>query len=109
MTPRRRPSPRCWRPGSSARRHYAGESAVVGRYDIARARLAGAVRTLVDAGWRVEAEGKLYRHAGNFALSVTSGVDWFDLEGEIDFDGVTATLPELLRALRRGETMVRPR
>jgi superfamily II DNA or RNA helicase len=77
------------------------------RYDIARARLAGAVRTLVDAGWRVVAEGKLYRQAGNFALSVTSGVDWFDLQGELDFDGVSATLPELLRALRRGETMVR--
>jgi SNF2 family DNA or RNA helicase len=69
-------------------------------------RLAGAVRTLVDAGWRVEAEGKLYRQAGNFALSVKSGVDWFDLDGEVDFGGVTATLPELLRALRRGETMV---
>src|SRR5689334_5680208 len=69
---------------------------VSGRYDIARPRLAGAVRTLVDAGWRVEAEGKLHRQAGNFA----SGVDWFDLQGELDF--VSATLRELLRALRRG-------
>jgi superfamily II DNA or RNA helicase len=83
-----------------------GEGVVAGRYDVTRARLATAVRTLVDAGWRVEAEGKLYRQAGNFALSVTSGVDWFDLHGEIDFDGVSATLPDLLRALRRGDTMV---
>ena len=86
---------------------HPGEGIVFGRYDVARARLAGAVRTLLDAGWRVEAEGKLYRQAGNFTLSVTSGVDWFDLHGEIDFDGVSATLPELLRALRRGDTMVR--
>ena len=88
---------------------HAGESlgVVSGRYDIARARLAGAVRTLVDAGWRVEAEGKLYRQAGNFALAVTSGVDWFDLQGELDFEGVSATLPELLRALRRGDTTIR--
>jgi hypothetical protein len=84
----------------------AGEGLLSGRYDIARARLAGAIRTLVAAGWRVEAEGKLYRQPGNFALSVTSGVDWFDLQGEIDFDGVSATLPELLRALRRGDAMV---
>ncbi len=83
-----------------------GEGLVPGRYDIPRARLAGAVRTLVDAGWRVEAEGKLYRQPGRFHLSVTSGVDWFDLDAEIDFDGVAATLPELLRALRRGDTMV---
>ena len=85
---------------------HEGERLVPGRYDVSRMRLAGAVRTLVDAGWRVEAEGKLYRQAGNFALSVKSGVDWFDLDGEVDFGGVTATLPELLRALRRGETMV---
>ena len=86
---------------------HPGEGIVFGRYDVARARLAGAVRTLLDAGWRVEAEGKLYRQPGNFKLSVTSGIDWFDLDGEVDFGGVSATLPELLRALRRGETMVR--
>jgi hypothetical protein len=77
-----------------------------GRFDIAPGKLPGAVRLLVGTGWRVEAEGKLYRQAGRFALSVTSGVDWFDLHARIDFDGVTATLPELLRALRRGEKMI---
>ena len=107
MTPRRRPSQSFGRPGSKGAPAQSGDGPVFQRYDIARARLAGAVRTLVDAGWRVEAEGKLYRQAGNFSLSVTSGVDWFDLQGELDFDGVSATLPELLRALRRGDTMVR--
>ena len=77
-----------------------------GRFDIAPGKLPAAVRVLVGAGWRVEAEGKLYRQAGRFALSVTSGVDWFDLHARIDFDGVTTTLPELLRALRRGEKMI---
>ena len=43
---------------------HEGERLVPGRYDVSRPRLAGAVRTLVDAGWRVEAEGKLYRQAG---------------------------------------------
>src|SRR5665213_343302 len=77
-----------------------------GRFDIAPAKLPAAVRLLVGASWRVEAEGKLYRQAGRFNLSVTSGVDWFDLHAEIDFGGVVATLPELLRALRRGERMI---
>ena len=54
----------------------------------------------------MEAEGKLYRQAGRFDLSVTSGVDWFDLDAEVDFGGVSATLPELLRALRRGDNMI---
>jgi hypothetical protein len=77
-----------------------------GRFDIAQVKLPGAVRLLVGAGWRIEAEGKLYRQAGRFNLSVTSGIDWFDLQAEIDFDGVSATLPALLRALRRGDNMI---
>jgi hypothetical protein len=77
-----------------------------GRFDITAAKLPAAVGLLVAAGWRVEAEGKLYRQAGRFDLSVTSGVDWFDLHAEVDFDGVSATLPELLRALRRGDNMI---
>jgi hypothetical protein len=85
---------------------HARDGREAARYDIPRARLAAAVRALVGAGWRVEAAGKLYRQPGRFTLSVTSGVDWFDLHGEIDFDGISATLPELLRALRRGDIMV---
>jgi SNF2 family DNA or RNA helicase len=77
-----------------------------GRFDIAATKLPSAVRTLVTAGWHVEAEGRLYRQSGRFNLSVTSGVDWFDLHAEIDFEGVTVTLPELLRALKRGDKMI---
>jgi superfamily II DNA or RNA helicase len=84
----------------------AGEQSDSGRYDITQAKLPGAVRLLVGAGWRVEAEGRLYRQAGRFNLSVTSGVDWFDLQAEVDFDGVSASLPALLRALRRGDNMI---
>ena len=83
-----------------------GASSDAGRYDITQAKLPAAVGLLVAAGWRVEAEGKLYRQAGRFDLSVTSGVDWFDLRAEVDFDGVSATLPELLRALRRGDNLI---
>jgi hypothetical protein len=83
-----------------------GTPSQAGRYDIAQAKLPAAVGLLVAAGWRVEAEGKLYRQAGRFNLSVTSGVDWFDLQAQVDFDGVPATLPELLRALRRGDHLI---
>jgi hypothetical protein len=40
-------------------------------------------------------------------MHVSSGVDWFELEGEVDFGGQLASLPELLAALRRGEDFVR--
>ncbi len=83
-----------------------GASSDAGRYDITQAKLPAAVGLLVAEGWRVEAEGKLYRQAGRFDLSVTSGVDWFDLQAKVDFDGVSASLPELLRALRRGDKLI---
>ncbi|MGH7334982.1 MAG: DEAD/DEAH box helicase [Candidatus Rokuibacteriota bacterium] len=65
------------------------------------------VTALLQEGWHVEAEGRRYRRPGAFHIEVTSGVDWFELSGEVDFDGATATLPELLAALRRGEGTVR--
>jgi superfamily II DNA or RNA helicase len=65
-----------------------------------------AVKALLLENWHVEADGKLYRRAGNFQVDVTSGIDWFDLSARVDFDGQVVTLPTLLAAMRRGETTV---
>ena len=73
---------------------------------IASAALPAAVQTLITEGWFVETEGKLQRAAGRFSLSVTSGIDWFDLNVTADFGGVTAPLPALLRALHKGQRSV---
>lgn len=64
------------------------------------------VRTLAGEGWHVEAEGNVYREPGEFRIEVTSGIDWFELHGSVEFGGTTANLPELLAALKRGETTV---
>lgn len=76
------------------------------RRELSPRNLPRAVRELLAAGWHVEAEGKVYRRPGAFSLSVTSGIDWFELHGEIRFDDRTAKLPELLSALKRGENLV---
>jgi len=55
----------------------------------------------------VEADGGIYRRAGNFSLSVATGIDWFELRGGADFGGVNATLPQLLAAMKKGEGVVR--
>ena len=73
---------------------------------IKAAQLPKLVRVLVLAGWKVEAEGKLYRQASKFDLSVKSGQDWFDLDATADFDGRTVTFPRLLEALRRGDSSI---
>jgi superfamily II DNA or RNA helicase len=77
-----------------------------GEYNFASRQLASLTENLVRTGWVVEAEGIRIRPPGTFKLNVTSGVDWFELDGEFDFDGVTASLPSLLEAVRRGESYV---
>jgi superfamily II DNA or RNA helicase len=64
------------------------------------------VDALLDAGWRVEARGGRLRRAGGLSLTVSSGIDWFDLEGGLDFDGESVALPRLLEAAARGQDYV---
>jgi superfamily II DNA or RNA helicase len=77
------------------------------QWELAPSRLPRVVRTLVSEGWRIEAEGKLYRRAGNFEMNVASGMDWFELRGRADFEGQPVEMPELLKAIAHGEHMVR--
>lgn len=65
------------------------------------------VRELVHAAWHVEAQGRAFRRPGESRVDVRSGIDWFELHAEVDYGGgVSASLPKLLAALRRGDTMV---
>ncbi len=76
-------------------------------YQVAQTRLPVIVRALMSSGWVVEAEGKLFRSGKSWNVKVTSGIDWFGLDGAADFDGASAELPELLAAVRSGTKMVR--
>ncbi len=64
------------------------------------------VRELTAAGWLVQAEGKLYRQAGEIKIDVRSGQDWFDLNATADFGGQKVAFPRLLAALGKGETSI---
>jgi superfamily II DNA or RNA helicase len=70
-------------------------------------KLPAVAHACLAAGWHVEAEGKIFRRPGAMQVGVSSGIDWFELHGEVDYGGATAKLPALLAALRRGENMVR--
>jgi len=65
------------------------------------------VEQLTASGWLVESDGRLIRRPGRVQLSVATGIDWFELDGKVDFDGVSASLPSLLRALKNNEKYVR--
>ena len=63
-----------------------------------------AVRALVEQGWHVEAEGRVFRAPRSLDMQVKSGIDWFELHGRVDFgEGGSASVADLLAALRRGE------
>lgn len=85
------------------------QSAAYGRepfWELVSKKLPRVVRELVAAGWRLEADGKMFRRSGEFKLEVSSGIDWFELHGEVEYGETKAQLPALLEALRRGENMV---
>lgn len=71
-----------------------------------RRKFAEIVQRLVSANWLVESEGSPIRAAGNFSLSVKTDIDWFELDGSIDFEGATATLPDLLAAIHSGQRLI---
>ena len=78
-----------------------------GTLAIAVERFPAAVRILVEEGWHVEAEGRVFRAAKSLEMQVRSGVDWFELHGRVDFgDGRSVAIAELLAALRRGDATV---
>jgi superfamily II DNA or RNA helicase len=77
-----------------------------GTLELPAKRMAQVTKELVVAGWRVEAEGKLIRPVGEFKLALSTGIDWFELDGGIDYGDQRVSLPELLAAARRGEAMI---
>ncbi|MFT5525454.1 MAG: superfamily II DNA or RNA helicase [Pirellulaceae bacterium] len=68
--------------------------------------LSDLTRELLLRDWVVTADGTKVRQAGALQLRVRTELDWFELDGDFDFDGVKATLPELLKAVKKGDGVV---
>ena len=74
--------------------------------EFARNRLDSAAPQMASEGWEVEVSGKRYRPAGTFSWHVASGIDWFELSGSFNFDGIEVGMPSLLEAIERGDSSV---
>jgi len=73
-------------------------------WEIPPTKLPRIVRALVEAGWHIEAQGKVFRRPGVYHIEVSTGVDWFELHGKVEYGDSAAQLPELLgSAATRGE------
>jgi SNF2 family DNA or RNA helicase len=71
------------------------------------AKLIGVVHGLLGEGWEVEAEGRAFAVARGASARISTGVDWFGVTGEVTYDGGQAEMPEILRAMKRGQGWVR--
>ncbi len=76
------------------------------RFDVAASMVPDIVRILIGEGWRVETEGQRYVRADLMALEVRSGIDWFELRGNVEFGGRRVDVPALLEAVRRRDNLV---
>jgi len=69
-------------------------------------RLPDVIPALVRAGWEVRGAEGIYAVAGDLDLTVSSGIDWFDVDATVSFGTETVRLPRLLAAMRKGESVV---
>lgn len=88
------------------RSHFDRESGRIEELTLRADRLPAVVEKLLAGGWYIEAEGKALRRAKSASFRVSSGIDWFEVGGELDFDEERASYPEVLRALRHGGNLV---
>ncbi|MDL1959832.1 MAG: DEAD/DEAH box helicase [Deltaproteobacteria bacterium] len=62
---------------------------------------------LTKEGWRVQGQNRKPFRGGRITeLSISSGIDWFDLEGGISFGEHVIPLPKAIKAFLRGEQTV---
>lgn len=73
---------------------------------VPRQRIPALAFQLAREGWQVEADGRAFRAPGTVRASVRSGVDWFDLDGAVEYGDLTASLSAVLEARRKGENLV---
>lgn len=64
------------------------------------------VKHVLTAGIPVEIENKKVETADSFELAVSSGVDWFDVDGQAGFSGRWIKYPAILEAINRGERFI---
>jgi superfamily II DNA or RNA helicase len=80
-----------------------------GRFDaeIPAKSLGNVVRGLFRLGWQVHADGRQVHQPAPLSFEIRSGIDWFELSANVDFEGRHIPFPELLSALARGDCTVR--
>ncbi len=70
------------------------------------AKLPFVLEPLLEEDWTVEVQGRSVCPPSASSLRIESGVDWFDLSGEVSFAGNRLELSKLLDAVSRGNSFI---
>ncbi len=63
-------------------------------------------RKLAEAGWQVELPSGFLRMPDSRKIALTTGQDWFDLDGDFKFGDISVPLPEILKAVRKKQQII---
>jgi superfamily II DNA or RNA helicase len=61
---------------------------------------------LLRGGWEVQFHGDALRMPSPMSLRIESGIDWFEVSGEMDFAGDEVELRRILEAVKKGDRFV---
>lgn len=75
-------------------------------YKINQEDLFRTVHSLINSGWRVDLQGKQVRRGQLGQFKVRSGIDWFDLNMDLDFEGENVPITAVLKQIRRNKDFV---
>lgn len=64
------------------------------------------VKAALAVGIPIVVENKKVQEASDFQIAVSSGVDWFEVDGQADFCGRWVKFPTILEAITKGENFV---
>ncbi len=64
------------------------------------------LRGLFDSGWEILSDDKPFRQPGEVTFRVESGIDWFDVSGNVEYGSLQVSVPSLLSALARGDRTI---
>jgi len=65
-------------------------------------RLLRVITRLLEEKWHIESEGAQFRRSEKLEMNVSSGIDWFEIHGDVSFGDQSVSIPRLLEALRSG-------
>ncbi len=64
------------------------------------------VSTLLNQGWQVEGKNVQFKKPGNFSFSVSSGIDWFEVQGTCEYEGEAVSIPDILDAIKKKKEFI---